>query len=34
MADASLLADIVISKYVYHLPFYWVMEACKELGPG
>ena len=32
MADASLLADIVISKYVYHLPFYRVMETYKELG--
>ena len=31
MADASLLADIVISKYVYHLPFYRVMETYKEL---
>ena len=32
MADASLLADIVISKYVYHLPFYRVIESYKELG--
>jgi len=32
MADASLLADIVISKYVYHLPFYRVIETYKELG--
>ena len=32
MADASLLADIVISKYVYHLPFYRAMETYKELG--
>ena len=32
MADASLLADIVISKYVYHLLFYRVMETYKELG--
>ena len=31
MADASLLADIIISKYRYHLPFYWVIEAYKEL---
>ena len=32
MADASLLADIIISKYHYHLPFYRVIEAYKELG--
>ena len=32
MADASLLADIIISKYVYHLPFYRVIESYKELG--
>lgn len=32
MADASLLADIIISKYHYHLPFYRVMETYKELG--
>ena len=32
MADASLLADIIISKYVYHLPFYRVIETYKELG--
>lgn len=32
MADASLLADIVISKYVYHLPFYRGIESYKELG--
>ncbi len=32
MADASLLTDIVISKYVYHLPFYRVIESYKELG--
>lgn len=32
MADASLLADIIISKYVYHLPFYRVIESYRELG--
>ena len=32
MADASLLADIIISKYHYHLPFYRVIESYKELG--
>ena len=32
MADASLLADIVISKYVYHLPFYRVIQSYRELG--
>ena len=32
MADVSLLADIIISKYLYHLPFYRVIEIYKELG--
>ena len=32
MADVSLLADIIISKYLYHLPFYRVIEMYKELG--
>ena len=32
MADASLLADIIISKYHSHLPFYRVIESYKELG--
>lgn len=32
MADTSLLADIVISKYVYHLPFYRVIETYRGLG--
>ena len=32
MADASLLADIVISKYVYRLPFYRVIQSYRELG--
>lgn len=31
MADASLLADIIISKYHYHLPFYRVIGSYKEL---
>lgn len=32
MADASLLADILINKYVYHLPFYRQIQKYKELG--
>ena len=32
MADATLLADIIISKYHYHLPFHRVIESYKELG--
>ena len=32
MASESLLADILIDKYVYHLPFYRVMQKYKELG--
>ena len=32
MADASLLADIIINKYHYHLPFYRVIESYKEMG--
>ena len=32
MADASLLADIMINKYVYHLPFYRQIQKYKELG--
>lgn len=32
MADSTLLADIIISKYVYHLPFHRVIGAYKELG--
>jgi len=32
MADVSLLADIIINKYLYHLPFYRVIEIYKELG--
>ena len=32
MADATLLADIIINKYRYHLPFYRVIQSYKELG--
>ncbi|MBQ9654364.1 MAG: IS66 family transposase [Bacteroidales bacterium] len=32
MADASLLADILINKYIYHLPFYRQIQKYKELG--
>lgn len=32
MASASLLADIIIQKYFYHLPFYRVIQKYKELG--
>lgn len=32
MASESLLADILIDKYVYHLPFYRVIQKHKELG--
>lgn len=32
MASESLLADILIDKYVYHLPFYRVIQKYKELG--
>lgn len=32
MASESLLADILIDKYVYHLPFYRVIRKYKELG--
>lgn len=32
MADASLLADIILSKYHYHLPFYRVIGSYKEMG--
>ncbi|MBQ2913476.1 MAG: transposase [Bacteroidales bacterium] len=28
----SLLADILIDKYVYHLPFYRIIQKYKELG--
>ena len=32
MASESLLADILIDKYVYHLPFHRVIRKYKELG--
>ena len=32
MAGATLLADIIISKYRYHLPFHRVIEGYRELG--
>ncbi len=32
MASESLLADILIDKYVYHLPFYRVIQKYKGLG--
>ena len=32
MASESLLADILIDKYVYHLPFYRMIQKYKELG--
>ena len=32
MASESLLADILIDKYIYHLPFYRVIQKYKEFG--
>lgn len=32
MAGASVLTDIVISKFMYHLPFYRVIQQYKESG--
>lgn len=32
MASASLLSDIIIQKYFYHLPFYRVIQKYKEMG--
>ena len=32
MASASLLTDIIIQKYYYHLPFYRVIQKYKEMG--
>lgn len=32
MASESLLADILIDKYAYHLPFYRVIQKYRELG--
>lgn len=32
MADESILADIIISKFLYHLPFYRQIEQFREYG--
>lgn len=32
MASESLLADILINKYIYHLPFYRQIQKYRELG--
>lgn len=32
MADESILADIIISKFLYHLPFYRQIEQFRECG--
>ena len=32
MAGASVLADIVIGKFMYHLPFYRLIQQYKESG--
>lgn len=32
MASESILADILIKKYIYHLPFYRQIQKYKELG--
>ena len=32
MASESLLADIIIGKFIYHMPFYRVIQKYKELG--
>ena len=32
MASESLLADSLINKYIYHLPFYRQIQKYKELG--
>ena len=32
MADTSILVDIFIDKYLYHLPFHRVIQKYKELG--
>lgn len=32
MASASLLTDIIIQKYYYHLPFYRVIQKYREMG--
>ena len=32
MASESLLADIILQKFFYHMPFYRVIQKYKELG--
>jgi transposase len=32
MASSSILADIIIEKFFYHMPFYRVIQKYKELG--
>jgi transposase len=32
MASGSILADIIIEKFFYHMPFYRVIQKYKELG--
>ena len=32
MASESLLADIIIGKFIYHMPFYRVIQKYEELG--
>ena len=32
MASESILADIILQKFMYHMPFYRVIQKYKELG--
>ncbi len=32
MASASILSDIILHKYLYHMPFYRVIQKYRELG--
>lgn len=32
MASASLLTDIILQKFMYHMPFYRVIQKYKEMG--
>lgn len=32
MASESLLVDIILQKFMYHMPFYRVIQKYKELG--
>ena len=32
MASESLLADIILQKFLYHMPFYRVIQRYKEMG--